>query len=157
MRKAEILTALGFIAFALSIILQARQVGTGWAEGQPQAGFFPFWLALLLGLSGLLILGQVARAAKGDLAAFFHDRTAFVSVGKVSVTGAAMLVLTYLVGFYAAAIAYLFVYTRFVGKHRWPAVIIMSLLIPIGTYILFERTMDILLPRGIYNVLLFLD
>ncbi len=157
MRKAELLTALGFIAFALAVIQQANQVGVGWAEGQPQAGFFPFWLGLLLVVCGLVVLGRVVITARDSLAAFFHDRTAFVSVMKVSATGAAMLVLTYLVGFYTAAIVYLFVYTRFVGKHHWPAVIIMSLGIPIGSYILFERTMDILLPRGIYSVLPFLD
>ena len=33
MRKAEILTALGFVAFAVAIIVQARWVGMGWAEG----------------------------------------------------------------------------------------------------------------------------
>ena len=95
--------------------------------------------------------------AKDGLAAFFHDRKGFGSIVKVSVTGATMLVLTYLVGFYTAAIVYLFVYTRFVGKHRWPAVISMSLLIPVGSYILFEQTLQILLPRGIYSVLPFLD
>lgn len=157
MRKAELLTGLGFIAFALAVIQQARQVGAGWAEGQPQAGFFPFWLGLLLGLATVVVLGQDIFTAKDQFVAFFHDQTAFVSVIKVSATGAAMLVLTYLVGFYTAAIVYLFIYIRFVGKHRWPAVILMSLLIPIGSYILFERTMDILLPRGIYSVLPFFD
>lgn len=157
MRKAEILTALGFVIFALAVMQQARQVGVGWAEGQPQSGFFPFWLGLLLGICGLLVLGQTALWAKNPGMGFFPHRTAFASVLKVSLTGAGMLILTYLVGFYTAAIVYLFVYTRFVGRHRWPAVILMSLLIPIGSYILFERTMDILLPRGIYSILPFLD
>ncbi len=157
MRKAEILTALGFILFAVAVMVQAGWVGMGWAEGQPQAGFFPFWLGVLLGICGLVVLGQAAMRAKDGLAAFFHDRTAFGSIVKVSATGAAMLALTYLVGFYTAAIVYLFVYTRFVGKHRWPAVISMSLLIPVGSYILFEQTLQILLPRGIYSLLPFLD
>ncbi len=157
MRKAEILTALGFIGFSIAVIVQAWQVDFGWREGQPQAGFFPFWLGLFLAVCGVAVLVPALVASKESAVAFFHDRTALASVVKVSVTGAVMLVLTYLVGFYAAAIAYLFVYTRFVGKHRWLAVILMSLLIPYGSYILFERTLKILLPRGIFSVLPFLD
>ncbi len=152
MRKAEILTALGFIAFSLAVIVQARQVGAGWHGGQPQAGFFPFWLGLLVSVCGVIVLGQQAFAAKDSVAAFFQDRTAFTSIVKVSVTGTLMLILTYLIGFYAAAIAYIFVYTRFVGKHKWPAVILLSVLIPYGSFFLFERTLSILLPRGIYSL-----
>ncbi len=157
MRKAEILTALGFIGFSIAVMVQAWQSGFGWVGGQPQAGFFPFWLGVLLAVCGAIVLVPVLVASKASTGAFFHDRTALTSVIKVSVTGAVMLVLTYLIGFYAAAIAYLFVYTRFVGKHRWPAVIVMSLLIPYGSYILFERTLKILLPRGMFSVLPFLN
>ena len=157
MRKAEILTALGFIAFSIAVLFQARQVGWGWVEGQPRSGFFPFWLGLFLAFAAAVILGQGLIRGRDFVEKFFHDRTALVSVLKVSATGAGMLVLTYLVGFYTAAIVYFFVYTRFVGKHRWPAVIVLSLGIPIGSYVLFERTLDILLPRGVYSILPFLD
>ncbi len=157
MRKAEILTALGFIGFSIAVMVQAWQVGFGWVGGQPRAGFFPFWLGLLMAVCGVVVLAPALVASKASGGAFFQDRTALTSVIKVSVTGAVMLALTYLVGFYAAAIAYLFVYTRFVGKHRWSAVIVMSLLIPYGSYILFERTLKILLPRGMFSVLPFLD
>ncbi len=157
MRKAEILTALGFIAFAIAVILQALQVGVVLVNGQPRAGVFPFWLALLLGLCGIVLLGQLILGGKGHTGLFFRDRTALVSFLKVSLSGAVMLAFTYLVGFYTAAIIYMFIYTRFIGRHRWPAVIVMSLLIPFGTYFLFEQVLEILLPRGIFSVLPFLE
>jgi hypothetical protein len=154
MRKAEILASLVFIGFSLAIIQQARQVGIGWSEAQPQSGFFPFWLALFLGVCAVVVLGQTLVRARAS-GAFFHDRAALMSVAKITLTALAMLVLTYVVGFYTAAIAYMFVYTRFVGKHRWPAVIALSLLIPFGSYYLFERVLQILLPRGVYSILPF--
>ena len=55
-------------------------------------------------------------------------------------------------GFRAASIIYLFVYLRFIGKHRWPAVIAMSLLIPITGYYLFEHVLQVGLPRGIFEL-----
>jgi hypothetical protein len=151
MRKAEILTALGFIGFAIAVIVQARQVGSGWAGGQPQSGFFPFWLALFLGIGGLVILGQTLLGSKEAASRFFHSSTAAMSVLKVMATAGLALVLTYLIDFYTAAVIYMFIYTRFVGRHRWPAVIVMSVFIPVGSYVLFERTLQILLPRGIYS------
>lgn len=155
MRKAEILTALGFIAFAVAVIVQARASEPGVVAGVPRPGFFPFWLALLLGIGGVLVLGQTLVSDKRVHAAFFEHRRGLLSVLKVSLTGIGMLVLTYLVGFYTAAIVYIFVYTRFVGRRSWISAIVLSLAIPIGSFYLVERVLQILLPRGIYDIIPF--
>src|SRR5207249_11359751 len=150
MRRAEILTALGFIAFALAIVAQARSVGSGWSVGQPQPGFLPFWLGLLLGICGVIVLGQALASEKPSLHSFFEGRTGFLSVLKVSAAGVGMLVLTYLVGFYTATLVYVFAYTRFVGRHSWVVAGALSLVISFGCLYAFERVLAILLPRGIY-------
>ncbi len=155
MRRAEILTALGFIAFAIAVVVQATSVGWGWSGGQPQPGFLPFWLGLLLGVSGVVVLGQVLTSGRPSLHAFFEGRIGLQSVLKVSVSSIGMLVLTYLVGFYTAAMLYVFVYTRFVGKHSWLVAIALSLLISFGSFYVFERVLAILLPRGIYSIIPF--
>jgi putative tricarboxylic transport membrane protein len=151
MRTAQILMALAIIGFGISVMVQAAAVGSRWVDGQAGAGFFPFWLGALLVLCALIVLVKSVRTAVAGTK-FFHDKTAFTSVVKVTVTAAAMLALTYFVGFRLASIAYLFVYLRFIGKHRWPAVIAMSLLIPITGYYLFEDILQIGLPRGIINI-----
>jgi len=150
MRRAQILMAVGIIAFALSVSVQAYQVGSRWVEGQAGPGFFPFWLGALLALCGTIILVREVRHAEAK--PFFHDRTGLTSVLKVVATAAGLLVLTYLIGFRTASIIYLFVYLRFIGKHRWPAVIAMSLLIPITGYYVFERVLQVGLPRGIIEL-----
>ncbi|MGZ6124979.1 MAG: tripartite tricarboxylate transporter TctB family protein [Myxococcales bacterium] len=151
MRTGQILMALGVIAFAVAVMVQAAVVGATWVDGQAGAGFFPFWLGVLLVVCGAIVLVQAARTSPGG-AKFFHDRTGLMSVVKVTATAAGMLALTYLIGFRLASIAYLFVYLRFIGKHRWPAVIVMSLLIPISGYYLFERVLQVALPRGIFEI-----
>lgn len=158
MRRIEFLTAVGFIAFSLAVMGEGLRVGVGVPGKAFQPGFFPFWLGALLGLCGAIIIVQLL-AAPGRLAyvPFFHERTQWVSVLKVTSTAAAMLILTYLVGFYTASIAYLFVYLRFVGKHRWPAVIVMSLGIPIASHIIFEQILQILLPRGVFSLIPYFD
>ncbi|MFL5441717.1 MAG: tripartite tricarboxylate transporter TctB family protein [Myxococcales bacterium] len=150
MRRAQVLMALGIIAFAVSIAVQAYQVGSRWVDGQAGPGFFPFWLAALLALCGVIILVREMRVE--SIKPFFHDRTAVMSVIKVISTAAGLLVFTYLIGFRTASILYLFVYLRFIGKHRWPAVIAMSLLIPLTGYYVFERILQVGLPRGIFEI-----
>ncbi|MFL5278209.1 MAG: tripartite tricarboxylate transporter TctB family protein [Myxococcales bacterium] len=150
MRRAQVLMALGIIAFAVSIAVQAYQVGSRWVDGQAGPGFFPFWLAALLALCGVIILVREMRVE--GIKPFFHDRTAVMSVIKVISTAAGLLVFTYLIGFRTASILYLFVYLRFIGKHRWPAVIAMSLLIPLTGYYVFERILQVGLPRGIFEI-----
>src|SRR3989454_10523573 len=92
MRRGQVLMALGIIAFAASVSVQAYQVGSHWVEGQAGPGFFPFWLGVLLALCGAIILVREARAANGKT--FFHDRTGLVSVVKVTATAAGMLMVT---------------------------------------------------------------
>ncbi len=152
MRRAQILMALGFMAFAIAVMGQALYVGATWKEGQAGPGFFPFWLSVLLFLFSAITLGRAIYAEKAAAKDFFDDHTGMMSVVKITATAAGMLVLTWIIGFLVASIAFLFVYLRFIGKHRWPAVISMSLLIPLTGYVVFERILEILLPRGIIEV-----
>src|SRR5512141_2215037 len=104
MRRAQILMALGIIGFAISVGVQALQVGARWVDGQAGPGFFPFWLAVLLALCGTIIL---VREVRGPQALpFFEDRTGMMSVVKVAGTATGMLVVTWLVGFRLASILY---------------------------------------------------
>ncbi len=154
-RRAEILTATGFLVFALAVVVQARAVGSGWSAGQPQSGFFPYWIGLALGVCGAVVLGQVLIGEGRSAHAFFDNRTGLLSVLKVSLTGIGMLVLTYVVGFYTAALVYVFAYTRFVGRHSWLASVVLSVVVSFGSFYLFERVLAILLPRGIYRIVPF--
>src|SRR5207247_11252716 len=153
MRRAEILTALGFIAFALAIVAQARSVGSGWSVGQPQPGFLPFWLGLLLGICGVVVLGQALLSKTRSPLTFFEGRTGLASVLKVSVSAIGMLVLIYLVGFYTATMVYVFAYTRFVGRHSWVVAVALRLVISFGSVYAFERALGMLLPRVISRLI----
>ena len=154
MRRAEILTALGFLAFAIAVMVQGRSVGSGWSGGQPQPGMLRFFLGLLLEVYSAAVLGQALRSDP-SVHHFFEYRTGIMSVLKVALTGIAMLVLTYVVGFYTATLVYVLVYSRFVGKHHWPVAIALSLAISFGSFYLFERVLAILLPRGLYTIIPF--
>jgi putative tricarboxylic transport membrane protein len=151
MRRAQTLMAAAVVLFSAAVIVQAVQVGARWVEGQPGPGFFPFLLGALLFLCGAILVARSAFANNAPGGTFFENRTGMESVAKVLVTAIGMLALTYFIGFRTASVIYLFVYLRFVGKHRWTTTIALSLLIPITGYVVFEKVLQILLPRGIYS------
>ena len=143
--------AAAVILFSVAVMVQAVQAGAKWVDGQPGAGFFPFILGALLFLCGAILIAREALARAGPGGSFFENRTGMESVLKVLVTAIGMLALTHLIGFRTASVIYLFVYLRFIGKHRWVTTIALSLLIPITGYVVFEKVLQILLPRGIYS------
>jgi putative tricarboxylic transport membrane protein len=151
MRIAQNLMAAAIILFSAAVMLQAVQVGARWVEGQPGPGFFPLLLGGLLFVCGAILVARSAFAHEGPGHSFFENRTGMESVVKVLVTAIGMLALTHLIGFRTASVIYLFVYLRFIGKHRWTTTIALSLLIPITGYVVFEKILQILLPRGVYS------
>jgi putative tricarboxylic transport membrane protein len=151
-RIADLFVALLLLAFGVAVVIQAESVGVGWIRGRPQSGFLPFWLGVALILLCLLVLAQILWRWRRTTEPFFSKPEDMWSVLKVAGTALLALPLIYYAGFYAAAAIYLLIYTRWVGKHRWYSAVLLSIGIPIGTYVVFERWLLILLPRGLYDL-----
>ena len=71
------------MVFALGVITDSMRVGIGWADDGPRAGYFPFYIGLLLlGASGtifiqtLLTLAHVRRGVRRALQLAHGDRGA---------------------------------------------------------------------------------
>jgi len=60
----------------------------------------------------------------------------------------AMVALTSIVGLHFAAFVFLLFYMRAVGKIGWLACALVSVLFPVGMYIVFDRLFLIPLPDG---------
>ncbi len=146
MRKAELVVAGVIFLWALAVLYEARRLNIGWGLNGPEAGFFPFWLAVgLAGCSAVIFL-QAARA--GAATAPFVTWDALKGVLKVSAPLAAFIGLVYAVGFYVGGALYIGYNTRVAGRHPWPLVGAMTLGVPIVIFLLFERWLLVPLPKG---------
>src|SRR6266545_5259265 len=138
MRDLNFVTAAVLLLLSSIVIYDALGLGIGWAYDGPQSGFFPFWLAALLAAISAVLLVQALldRSQKP-----FVTWERFVPVLKVLLPLAGFIVLTDPpgpwpgVGLYLAAGLYLGFYMRWVGHHRWRAVILLSILIPVVTFV----------------------
>lgn len=145
MRAADLVTAALLFLLGAVVAFEAWKLGTGWGTDGPESGFFPFWLGLILSLTSIVILVQaVLRPLQGT----FVPREKLGLVLKVAWPAAAMAALTYWLGLYVASALYLGLYMRWIGRHSWILVIVLSLGIPVVTFLIFERWFLVPMPKG---------
>lgn len=150
MRKAETVAAAALVFFALVMIREALRLPVGWTSVGPGAGFFPFWLALGVGLSAAIVLVQSLQPATGGgEAAPFVPPHAWKPLLVVLLPMAAVVALINYLGIYLGGALYLTGYMRLVGRFRWVSVILVSVLIPLTLFFIFERWFLLLLPKGV--------
>ncbi|MGH7267005.1 MAG: tripartite tricarboxylate transporter TctB family protein [Candidatus Rokuibacteriota bacterium] len=151
MRRAEILTALVLLVIAGVVMREALRLGVGWGDSGPRAGFFPFWLAVVLGLSGLGILINIVRDRSAAAAKPFFPPGAVRLVSTVLIPMVGAIALLEVVGFYVAALVYLVSYIRLTGRQSWSLTLAVSVLFPVVTFLVFERWFLIPLPKGLFG------
>jgi len=147
MRRVEIISAAILLALAGVLLVSAIDLGIGWGVSGPASGFFPFWLALLVGVAALVNIVQALRTS--GMTQPFVSRSAFGAVLKVGGSALLYVLLIEFLGLYGAAALFLAGFMRWLGGHRWGACLAVGLGIPAGIFILFERWFLIPLPKGV--------
>jgi hypothetical protein len=59
------------------------------------------------------------------------------------------LILIEVVGFYAAILAFMVYYVRFLGRHSWWATLSISIGLVVASFFFFDIAMRIVLPKGL--------
>ena len=145
MRTADLTTALVLTAGGVLAIWDALRLGIGWGTDGPGSGFFPFWLAVLLIVSCAAIALQAGRRV-GRAPFVTRERLKPVLSTLLPVTG--FVVLTQLVGLYVASALFMGFYMRWIGRYPWVAVVTVSVLFPLVTFVVFEKWFLVPMPKG---------
>jgi hypothetical protein len=145
MRAADLLTAGILMLVGGVVIYDSVQLGSGWGSDGPKSGFFPFWLGVVMIVACAGIIVQTVRRDSGQV---FVTREQLARVAKVLWPAAAMVLLTTWLGLYVAAACYLGFYMRWVGRHSWRAVVLVSVLVPVVTFVIFEIWFLVPMPKG---------
>jgi len=146
-RSAELGMAAFFFAIGALVIYDSARLGIGWADDGPRAGYFPFYLGLIICVSSLVnaLRALLVPAAKNK---------AFVEVGQLK------LVLTVLVptaiyvaavtwiGIYVASAAFIAFFMRWLGKYAWWKMAAVSVGTVVAFYLVFEIWFQVPLPKG---------
>jgi putative tricarboxylic transport membrane protein len=151
-KKADIITALILMLFGLIVAYDAIEKGIGWAAEGPRAGFFPFVMAVLVIGGTALVIRQAMKGTsslKGTKR--FVEPGGMKPIMIVIVPAVLMILLTEVIGLYLAAILYLVGYIKWAGNHSWRTSLLIGILVPLVSYIVFDKFFLIPMPMGLYG------
>jgi putative tricarboxylic transport membrane protein len=137
----------GFMALLAIIgIYGSLKVGIGWASDGPRAGFFPFYVSLIVLISCVVNVAQVLMAAPDGKV--FAEWSQLRQVGSVLVPTAIYVALVPYIGMYVASALMIAFFMRWFGHYRWLIVASVAIAVPILTFFMFEVWFLVPLPKG---------
>jgi hypothetical protein len=145
MRTAGLTTALVLMAGGLLVVWDSLRLGIGWGTDGPQSGFFPFWLAMFLLGSCAVIATQAWRRARGRP---FVTREQLRPVLTTLLPSVGFVVLVQWIGLYVGTACFIAFYMRWIGRYRWVPVILLAVLFPVLTFVVFEKWFLVPMPKG---------
>jgi putative tricarboxylic transport membrane protein len=156
-RTMDIVVALLMLGGCAIVLYDSVRLGFGWQEGVgPAAGYFPFWIAVILSISSLVILvSAVLRRGPsevfvtlrpfGRVLAVLLPSVVYValiggiSVGPVDVPG---------LGIYVASAIFIFAFMLAVGREGVLKSALVSVGVPLALFFMFEKWFLVPLPKG---------
>jgi len=146
-KAVEIAVAAVIFGLGLLVIFDSRRVGYGWADDGPQAGYFPFYVGLILCAASAWTLLSAAFSDPAE-AGVFVGRKKLRLVFSVFVPSMIYIFVIYLIGIYVASALFIGVFMYWHGRFPWIKIIPVSLLVPVTMFLLFELWFLVPLPKG---------
>jgi hypothetical protein len=146
-RSANIIVALLLIAVGGLVIADSLRLGIGWAEDGPRPGYFPFYTGLLIVLSSLCTIALTLWGRIQSTGSFV-GRDQFRSVMKIFLPSVIYVALIGVIGIYVASGLFIAIFMRWLGRFRWPTMIIVSIVVPFFLFLIFELWFLVPLPKG---------
>ena len=144
----EIATALAIIAFSGVAIVTNYKLGAGWGPSGPQSGYFPFYVGILLFISGVAILiGEVfkRRAAVGES---FVDSRSFLRVLRIIIPAVIYVVAIAYVGIYVSSAVFIAFFMIWLGRYNFFVAAGIAVGFAVALFVIFEVWFLVPLPKG---------
>lgn len=145
-RSAEIVVAAFFLVLGAIVVWDSVRLGARWGSDGPEAGYFPFYIGLLVCIASAINL-LVAVLKKGE-------SRAFVGVGQLKLVLAVLIPSTVYValvgwlGIYVASTLFIAFFMRWLGKYAWWKVAAISIGNSVVFFLIFEVWFKVPLPKG---------
>ena len=131
----------------LGLAISAHAVALGlWAPSGPGGGFVPLLAGAVIAAGGAGLLLSRARPAPG--VPFWSARVAALRVLAVLAGLVAIAVLMPVLGFLLTAIPTMAFLLTVIERQRWPWVVGLAIGSSVGLYWLFDRILEMALPKG---------
>jgi hypothetical protein len=142
----EIGVALVLALLAVIGIIGSLQAGIGWAAEGPRAGFFPFYISLIVLIScGINLMNAMREFSGREL---FADWSQLRQVVSVVIPATVYVFAVPVLGMYLSSGLLIAAFMKWLGRYSWLTVIAVGIVVPVIVFVLFERWFLVPLPKG---------
>jgi hypothetical protein len=143
------------LVIGLVVVFEARKLGAGWTSDGPGSGYFPFFIGVIITISGAGILYQ-ALLGKNRNTEVFVDSVQLKRVLSVLVPATVYVLCIAFVGLYVASAVYIALFMIVLGKYSWVKSVVAALAVNTVFFCMFEVWFKVPLFKGALDPLRFL-
>ncbi len=146
-RVVEVVALATVLAFALLMAWDNWRTGIQWESTGPQAGYFPFYVALIL--AGACLFGLVNELRKWHRQDRpFVRRNQLKRVLQVFVPTLLFVPVTQWLGLYVASFALIAGFMYFIGRIKAWKAFVTGYVFSAVIFVIFEIAFDVIMPKG---------
>jgi putative tricarboxylic transport membrane protein len=146
MRSVEVVVYLILLGAALLLGYDNWRTGMSWEADGPQAGYFPFYLSVLLGAAS--IYGLVSKLMEGGASDAFVTREQFRRVMQVFVPTLLFCLLMQWLGLYVASFLLITGFMWIIGRIALWKSLLAGVLFSVIMFLTFDVAFDVIMPKG---------
>ena len=153
--KVDAVVAAILVVIASVVMYEARRLGAGWTSDGPGAGYFPFYIGVIIFVSGLGILYQSLFGKARDTDSFVN-RVQLSRVLSVLLPATVYVLGINFLGMYVASAIYIALFMVVLGKYPALKSVIVSVAVVALFFMMFEVWFKVPLYKGSLDPLHFL-
>lgn len=155
-RTMEIAVSAGFFLLGALVMWDSIRLGHRWSEIGPEAGYFPFYISLIMMIAAMTNLLFAALSQSTQLSGALP----FVTKGQLKPVLAVLIPLIFYIfgiqylGLYVSTALFIGLFMRINGQYGLKKILPIAVTVPVLVFLMFEKWFLVPLPKGPIEALL---
>lgn len=146
-RTVELGTAVVIFLFGALVAWDSFELGARWGDDGPQAGYFPFYVGLLICIAGAGTFVKGLRDASLAGESFVEVDQLKLILTVLAPTIVYVALIGWL-GFYVASTLFIAYFMQRIGKYSWLKIAPIAIGVSVAFFLVFEIWFQVPLPKG---------
>ena len=155
-RSVEIAVAVILFVLGAIVVYDSNRLGSRWGTDGPEAGYFPFYIGLIICISSAVNFASATFGAGAKNRKLFVEWQPLRQVAALLVPAALYILGIQLIGLYVASAIYIAVFMVWLGKYGWLKGVLLGLAVSAVAFLTFEVWFKVPLYKGAFDPLSFL-
>jgi hypothetical protein len=155
-RTVEIVVAVLLFGLGLLVVYDSHRLGSSWGSDGPEAGYFTFYIGLIICISSVGIAAQALFGRSGQAREIFVAWQPLRQVLSVLLPALLYVGAIQLIGLYVASAIYIAAFMMWLGRYGWLKSALLGLAVSAVAFVTFEIWFQVPLYKGAFDPLEFL-